>query len=717
MVLLAAAALFYSSSSAVRPVRFTADVLPVLTKGACNSGACHGAGAGRGGFKLSLLGYDPDADYEAITRLGSSRRVSPSDPANSLILRKATLQMRHNGGLRFKADSPEYRILRNWIDQGLVAPREEEPRVVRLEATPKSRDLPLGGTQQIRVRATFSDKTVRDVTYWSHFTTNDGDLVAVSRTGDAKAIGPGEGAVVARYRGSFTTARIICAFGPKTAETPSATGIDTLVFGKLASLGLKPSPSCTDAEFIRRASLDVAGVLPTPERIRGFMADRSPNKRQALVDELLQSGEYVEFWTLKWSDMLRNTRHSLSPRAMYAFHHWIRQSVAANLPWDTFVRELVAGSGSSVDNGAVNFLRAGIEPRERQISTPEDLGETTAQLFLGVRLQCARCHNHPFEKWTQSQFYSLASYFGRVTVMPGERKDEQVVYSRETGEVGHPKTGAALIPVALDGPALSPGTGVDRRTALADWMTAPDNPFFARVIANRIWRHYMGRGLVEPVDDLRVSNPPSNEPLMLTLEKQVRADGYDLKKLMRLILLSKSYQLSSRATPANQRDTRYYSHFLVKRMGAEQLLDAIGQVTGVPESFKGYPAGTLAMQLPDTQVVSSFLDTFGRPARQTTCECERSFEPSVAQALHMLNNEGVNARIASSKGRIAKLLAAKSTPAEIVDELYLASVGRLPSPSERARQVASLTKADKPAAAAEDLLWALMNTKEFLFNH
>ncbi len=695
--------------------------MPVLTRAGCNQGACHGANAGKGGFHLSLLGYDPESDYLALTRFVGARRISPSQPDNSLMLRKATGQMPHGGGKRFAIDTAEYRTLREWIASGARPPILEganaEPRVTRLNVTPAQRTLQMGGQQQIRVEALFTDGMKRDVTPQTLFSSADGAILSVTRDGIATVVGPGEGAVVIRYSGVFTTARVVAPFARARTFVPASNDIDSAINSKAAALGLTLSPRCGDGEFLRRATLDVTGRLPKTETVRAFLVDTDSQKREKLADRLLASPEYVDFWTLKWGDLLRNSKRALGKNGMTAFHKWIRQSVADNKPWDTMTREVLTAQGSVLENGAANFYRTGLETENDAILPPEDIGETVAQTYLGVRLQCARCHNHPFEKWTQNQFYQLAGFFGRLQSTPGKAEGEKIIGNRTWGEVTHPRTGAAMRPAALDGPALAANFRGDRRQSLTDWMTAPDNPFFASVIVNRVWKHYMGRGLVEPVDDFRVTNPAVNESLLACLTSDLRAHHYDLKHLMREILCSEAYGRQSQTQPGNERDNRYYSHFLVKRLSAEQLLDALNDVTGEAETFEGYAQGTRATQLMDTSVGSFFLDAFGRPPRQTTCECERGSEIGVTQTLHLMNNPLVQAKLTSQTGRIAALLKAKVEPGAFVEELFLSALSRLPTEQERTRSINWITASSNREQAAQDLLWAILNTKEFVFNH
>lgn len=726
------------------PPRFAADVIPVLTRAGCNLGACHGAGSGKAGFKLSLLGYDPEADYPVIARGAFQRRIARTQPENSLLIRKATLRVAHKGGQRFRVGSPEYRLLCDWIAWGMPAPKAEEPLVDRLEVIPAVKTMGVGQTQRFAVRAKLTDGTVRDVTGEAVFAASDESVAKVTADGEAKATGFGEGAVLVRYRDVVATARVVSPFAsvaePKNANiatvpvariSPGARrsdtslvgtaraerrrgthaapySIDSLIQRKLDALNLTPSGRCTDSDFLRRAYLDVIGVLPTPEEARAFLANGNPNKRDKLIDTLFERAEYVDFWTLKWGDLLRSSRKFLSERGLVAFNSWIRRSVMENKPWDQFARELILATGSTYE-GPANYFRTA--------STPETLAETTSQAFLGVRIQCARCHNHPYEKWRQNQYYQMAAFFAQVHTRRGLTPEENFVTVSNSGEVRHPKTNKEVIPCALDASPVPAGFTGDRREVLAAWLASPKNPFFSRILVNRVWRHFMGRGLVEPVDDIRVTNPPSNEPLLNHLAQDFSSHGFDLQYLMKSILRSEAYQRSVEPANGNERDTKYYSHYYFKRLSAEQLEDALASATGVAEKFAGYPQGLHAAQLMDAAVPSYFLDLFGRPARNITCECERNDEPNLGQVLHLMNNKGINERVSSKNGRVAALTASKKTDREIINELYLASISRHPSPDEFKKTLAAFARAKTRQMAGEDLLWVLANSKEFLFNH
>ncbi len=726
--------------------RFASDVVPVLTRLGCNQGACHGAAQGKGGFRLSLLGYDPDLDYDSIVHAAAGRRVCPSRPEMSLLLRKPTLAVQHRGGLRLRVGSLEYRLLGDWIASGMPAPSPMEPRVDGLEVTPQTRTLGPGQSQRFRVVARLSDGSRRDVTDQALFSAGDEAVATVTPEGIATGRGPGEGPVIVRYRGLVAVARVVSPFGvlshrtedgrrvtdPSVLRPPSSvvhlSPVDRLIDAKLAALGLKASGPASDSDFLRRASLDAIGLLPTPDEVRAFLADQDPCKREKLIDRLLDRPEYVEFWTLKWSDLLRANRQLLSDKGMAALSAWIRESVAANKPWDQLAREVLLARGSPYEVGPANYYRAA--------RTPQELAETTSQVFLGVRIECARCHNHPYERWTQNQYYQMAAFFARIREVKGPGQNEREVLVTNHGDVKHPKTQQVVAPCALDAAPLPAGYEGDRRSALAGWLTAPDNPFFARSIANRLWKHFMGRGLVEPVDDMRATNPPTNAPLLDWLAKDLVDHHFDLKHLMRTIMLSRAYQRTAIPTAANARDNRYCSHYPFKRLSAEQLLDAVTRATGVPEKFPGYPAGTRAAELQDATVPSYFLDLFGRPARTSPCECERTDDPNLGQVIHLMNSAGINGRLSDKNGRLAKLLDAHTSDTRLVEELFLATVSRYPTPAESRRAIAALwgreratpgsgltthdlrlTTPDRQRQAAEDLLWALLNSKEFLFNH
>jgi hypothetical protein len=695
------------------PPRFLTDVLPVITKAGCNQGACHGSASGKGGFKLSLLGYDPDWDYDAITRASDARRICLAAPESSLLLRKPTFRVRHRGGRIFDESSHAYRVLRDWIAAGVPGPGKTEPKVVDVEISPAVRTLPVGQSQVFAVRAKYSDGTTRDVTNQALFTASDAAVAAVQPLGSARVTGTGEAAVLIRYGSLVKTASVISPFAAPRActaakPTTDSDAIDALIDRKLASLGLNPSARCTDSDFLRRAYLDLIGQLPTADEVRAFLADRTSDRRSRLIDSLMARPEYVDFWTVKWGDLLHCSRDLLTDRGMNSLHAWIRRSVQNNVPWDQFARDLLLARGSVYANGPANFYRTS--------GNPGVLAETTSQLFLGVRIECARCHNHPYERWTQNQYYQMAAFFARVKTQAGSN-DDRVVYTSNDGEVHHPKTNATVLATALDASPLPATYAGDRREPLADWLTSARNPFFSYAFVNRIWKHLMGRGFVEPVDDLRVTNPPSNAPLFDWLSADFSRHGFDVKYLIKTIMLTRAYQRSAEPAPGAARDVKFYSHSLLKRLGAEQLIDALSSGTGVPSAFDGYPQGIRACQLPDTTVPSYFLDLFGRPERKTTCECERSDAPTIAQVLHFMNGKDINDRITAKNGIVSAALDAKHSDAQVVEQLYLSTVSRYPTAAESRRAVSALAHAKDRRKITEDLLWVLLNSNEFLFNH
>jgi len=700
------------------PPDFLNDIMPVLTHSGCNQGACHGAASGKGGFHLSLMGYDPEGDYNTITRAAGARRIARSQPENSLILRKPTCETPHLGGMRIAPGSADYKMLTDWITAGCPVPAAKDPSIASLEVYPANRTLSVGQIQRFMVHAHYSDGSVRDATSQAVFSASDESTASVSPAGEAKATGPGEAAVVVKYQGLVATARVISPFGKpvigtsiaRDSRVDTSAQIDNLVNAKLNSLGLKPSPACSDGDFIRRASLDIIGQLPTPDEARKFLADGDPKRRQKLVDSLLTRTEYVDYWTLQWGDLLRCSRQVLTDKGMYTLNSWIRNAVDSNMPWDKLARAIILSTGDTYRVGPVNFYKAA--------SSPEERAEVTSQVFLGVRIACAKCHNHPYDRWTQNQYYQFSAFFARVATKNGDANGELIVYPGSRGDTRNPRTQQTVQPCALvDGAPLPATFADDRREPLAEWITSPRNPFFAHSVVNRIWKHFMGRGFIEAVDDMKATNPPSNAPLFDYLASDLSSNGFDLKRLMRAIVLSKTYQRSAEPTAGNAADKKFYSHFLFKRMGAEQMLDALSEATGVPEKFAGYPLGMHAEALPDTQTPSYFLDLFGRPARNTSCTCERSDDPNLSQVLHLMNGADVNARLSSKTGRITKIIAAKLPDQKLVDELYLSCYSRYPTPSELKQDLGKLAAAKEKRTGIEDLAWALINSNEFVLNH
>ena len=710
--------LLSGSLFAQAPVSFRNQVIPVLTKMSCNQGACHGALAGKNGFKLSLRGYDPDADYDTLTRQAVGRRVSLADPAASLILQKASFGIPHGGGKRFAKDSLEYKILYDWIAGGAPPPMAADPDVVSLEVTPASAVLQPGAEQQLTVRAKYSNGKIEDVTRWVKYNSNSDAVATVNETGKVKMIGTGEVAITLYYQSRVLYSRLTVPFANLVepaayAKFERRNFIDDLALAKWKALHLAPSGPVTDSGFLRRAFLDAAGILPTAEEVELFLADKSPDKRAKIIDQLLERDEFVDYWAYKWSDLLLVSSRKLRTNTMWSFYYWIRDSVKQNKPWDQFARDIFTASGSNRENGALNYFVLHKDPIL--------LSENATQAFLGQRLTCARCHNHPLEKWTQKQYYQLANLFARVGVKNGPEGGESIVFAKTTGDVIYPRLLKPLAPTPLDGEAMPLDSLEDRRVPFAKWLTDKKNPYFGRNIVNRVFGNFMGRGLVDPIDDLRATNPASNEEMLAALTKDFIDHGYDIKRLIRTVMNSGIYQLSSEANATNTNDNVFYSKYIVKRLPAEVILDAMSQVTGSPTSFTGYPAGTRAMQLPDSQVVSQFLASFGRPPRQICDASERSSDPSIPQALHVINGDTLNRKLSAADGYPALLVKLGLSDKRIVEHMYLSAFSRYPSESESESLAALLKKSrankEERKQAVEDMMWATLTGKEFLFNY
>ena len=703
---------------------FRNDVIPVLTKMGCNQGACHGALAGKNGFKLTLRGYDPQVDHDTLTRQSIGRRVSLSDPANSLILLKATMDVGHGGGKRFSKDSLEYRVIGEWIASGAPAPREADVRITGIEVYPASAILQTGAEQQLVVQAKYSDGTTRDVTRWVKYGSSSEGVATVDEMGRVKMNGPGEAAITLYYQSKVLYSRLSVPFPNQIDPTiyskfERRSFIDELAVAKWKSLNIAPSALASDEVFIRRAFLDAAGILPTADEVERFLADKDPNKRSKLVDSILEREEFVDYWAYKWSDLFLVSSRLLRSNTMWSFYNWIHDSVEQNKPWDKMAAELFTSSGSTQENGALNFYVLHKDPVQ--------MAETVTQAFLGQKLTCARCHNHPLEKWTQTQYYQFANLFSRVG-FKNEADGAFVVFAKTTGNIEHPRLLKPLPPTPLDGESMPLDSTADRRAHFAKWLTSPENPYFSRALVNRVWGNFMGRGLTEPVDDVRATNPASNEELFTALSKDFASKGFDVKRLIRQIMNSSTYQLSSDANATNQRDDIYYSKYIVKRLPGEVVLDTMSQVTGVPEGFSGLPAGTKAIQLPDTRVKSQFLSAFGRPARVICDAGERSSEPSITQALHVINGDTLNKKLDDPNGFAALALKLGLSDAKIVEHLYLSAYSRYPSAQEKLRLTEVLGKSAQQTGTAdarrearqkalEDLMWALLTSKEFLFNY
>ena len=708
---------------------FRNEVQTSLTRSGCNSGACHGALAGKGGFKLSLRAYNPAADYFAITRQSSARRVDADAPADSLLLQKATRKLPHGGGRRFDEDSAAAKTLERWIAAGAPASTAAEPTLVSLKVYPPAALTVPKATLRVIVQATYSDGATKDVTALAKFASSEETAATVDEDGTVKVQAAGEASVSAIFDGRVASLRVTVPYAQKlAADTFTAAArhnrIDELVLAKLERLNIPPSAAASDGEFIRRLFLDAAGVLPTPAEVEAFTRDADPAKRAKLIDAVLDRPEFVDYWAHKWSDLMLVSSRKLPAPAMWSFYRTIRRAVADNQPWDRFARDVLTASGSTLSAGGGNYYVL-----HKDVT---DLVESTSVTFLGMSVNCCRCHNHPLEKWTQDQYWGQANLFSRVGLKNGTRPGDVTVHSLADGDALHPRTGLPVPPTPLDGTPLALDAAKDRREYYADWLTAPANPYFAKSLVNRVWRNYLGRGLVEAEDDLRETNPPTNPELLDHLAREFVAGKYDVKRLMRSVLNSATYQRSSKPLPGNAADDRFYSRYLIRRLPAEVILDAYADVTGVPTAFgtlslgpsggtakADYPAGTRAMQLPDSLLVSNFLDSFGRAERAQTCACEATADSTVGQALHLNNGQTLNDKLRDPKSRAARWLADKTPDAEIVANVFRLALSRPPTADEKAKFVAVLAECRGEAdrrEAIEDVFWAVMTGKEFLFN-
>ena len=797
----------------VAPLNFPNQIVPIFTKAGCNSGGCHGKASGQNGFRLSLLGFEPAEDYEHLVKEARGRRIFPASPENSLLLLKATATLPHGGGKRLESDSDDYHLLVRWISEGMPYGKPTDPKVDRIEVFPRERTLPLGAEQQLVVLAHYSNGATEDVTRSALYEPNDKEMAKTDETGCVQLFRqPGDVAVMVRYQARVAVFRATVPLGaPITQLPPPNNLVDELVFKKLKAVGMPPSETCDDATFIRRATIDIAGRLPTPAEVRRFLAEcgarphphldplsqaqgtaaepapgtrpsavaaapqaspspagegrgdvgpsdenrsttsslagaekagvradfpladrvrekpaMSPSQaaRNALIDRLLDSADYADYFANKWSALLRNRRtEPKQARGTYAFHDWIRDSLLENKPYDRFVREILTASGDLEDNPAVVWYHRVREPQAEL--------EDTAQLFLGMRLQCAQCHHHPFEKWSQQDYYSLAAFFTQVSHKTATEPGDEMVYARRTlPSATNKKTKQSVKPAGLGELSLNLSPDDDARQALADWITRPKNPYFARSLVNRYWKHFFNRGIVEPEDDIRETNPPTNPELLDALARDFIDSGFDLKRLVRTLCRSQVYQLSELPNPYNKIDKQYFSRYYPKRLTAEVLFDAVNQVTGARSKFDGLPPGTRAVCLPDNSFNASsyFLTVFGRPDSSSACECERSQDASLAQSLHLLNAKEIQEKLADDHGTAARLAAdTERSDEEKLRDLYLSAYSREPDGKEAAlardyisRKTAN--KEDKEALtsrrqAYEDIVWALLNTKEFLFNH
>jgi hypothetical protein len=704
-----------------QPVSFRRDVIAALNVGGCNAGACHGTPSGKNGFKLSLRGFDPAADFVQLTRDVLGRRTDRQHPEDSLILLKGMGRVPHEGGQRYVPNSVPARALRDWLAEGLQDDPPTLPELKSIEVLPGSRvQLDPARWQQLAAIAHYADGSSRDVTRLTVFSSSDSAVAEVNPQGFVEFKQAGEVAILCRHLMELNTIRLTF-LQPRKGfawpNPPENNYVDKHVFAKLKMLSIPPSDLCTDQEFIRRAYLDLCGILPTPEEVRKFLADTRNDKRSKLIDELLERGEYADFWTLKWSDVLRSSRKAIQLKGIFVFQNWLREHVVRNTPFDQVVREILTASGSTFANPPANYYRIAKDP--------QNLAETTAQLFFGIRMQCAKCHNHPFERWTQDDYYSLAAFFARVRLKKDDLEPPtapnapgaEVVYSERGGEVTQPRSGKVMAPKFMGGAVPTVPPNKDRRAVLADWLASGNNPFFAKATVNRIWFHLNGKGIVDPVDDFRDSNPSANDELLDALAQDFIASKFDVKHLIKVIMTSRTYQLSARANDFNKDDSKYFSHAVTKLLTAEQLLDAICTVTEVAEKFPGLPAGTRATQLPDGEINHPFLKTFGQPARELACECEREGDSNLAQALQLINGPTVNEKLRNPNNRIGRLLAKKASDLEILEDLYLSTLSRPPTAEDVKVALGHVAKAPDKRKAWEDVHWALLNAKEFLFRH
>ena len=710
----------------VQPINFGNEIVPIFTKAGCNSGGCHGKSGGQNGFALSLLGFEPQEDYEYLVKESRGRRLSPTAPANSLLLLKASATLPHGGGKRIDPDSYDFQLITRWVAQGVPYGKEGDPTVTRLEVFPKHRLVTAKGAQQMTVTATYSDGHTEDATLSATYETNDKEIAEVSGSGHVTFFEqPGDVSVMIRYLGQVAVYQASVPLGVVVAKTPEPRNfIDDLVFKKLRLVGMPPSDVCDDATFLRRTGIDIAGRLPTVVESEAFLKNTDPAKRDKWIDQLLASPEHADFFANKWGALLRNKRGDANDmRGNFAFHTWIRDAINRNLPYDEFARAVLAASGDMNDNPAATWYR--------EVKTMQTQMEDTAQLFMGTRLQCAQCHHHPFEKWSQRDYYSFGAFFSTVARKPGRSPGEEVIYhQRRAAQTQNKKNGENVTAAGLGEQPVVLTVDDDPRHALVDWLAQPNNRFFAHTLANRYWKHFFNRGLVEPEDDMRETNPPVNPELLEALAQSFIKGGFDMKGLIRNICQSRTYQLSSIPNTHNAKDKTYFSRYYPKRLNAEVLYDAINSMTGAQTSFTGLPVGTRAVQLPDNSFNSQsyFLTVFGRPDSSSSCECERSNDASLAQSLHLLNSKDIQGQLSSGSGRAAKLAGEKTRGDDVkIRELFILAFSREPSAGEvflarqhMAREIDDGKGVKKPVekqTAYEDVIWALFNTKEFLFNH
>ncbi len=699
-------------ATADKPISFKLDMMPIFMKAGCNTGSCHGAARGKDGFRLSLFGFDPDGDYYRLTREIPGRRINLALPEQSLLVEKATGAVPHTGGQRFEADSEYNATFLRWLEAGAPNDVGEVPKVVAVEVYPEGAVLDgQGTTQRLSVRAKYSDGTDRDVTSLAYFLSNNDNSATISQEGVVTAENRGESFIMARFETHTVGVHFITL--PKGLsfawqESPEHNYVDTLMHNKFRKLRIQPSQLCSDEEFLRRASLDITGVLPTPEEFEQFVNNADPNKRDALVDELLNRKEFVEIWVMKWAELLQiRTTNQISYKSMLLYYNWLKDKIANNEPMNVMVQELLASNGGTFSSPATNYY-------QNETDTLK-VSENVAQVFMGMRIQCAQCHNHPFDRWTMDDYYSFANFFSQIGRKRAEDPREIIVFNSGGGDVRHP-IGNRVMPPKFLGGEVPDVAGKDRRDVMAKWLASPDNPYFARNLANIVWAHFFGKGIIDEVDDVRVSNPPVNKELLETLGQKFTEYNYDFKKLVRDICTSRTYQLATTTNETNEKDDRNFSHAGLRRVRSEVLLDMISQVTDTKNKFEGLPLGARAVQIANGNTSTYFLTAFGRASRETVCSCEVKIEPNLSQALHLLNGDTLHGKI-SQGNVVGKLLEAGNSPEQIIDQLYIRCLTRKPTPAEMTNLSAIVAEQQDKKLALEDVFWALLNSREFVFNH
>jgi hypothetical protein len=701
-----------TGATADRPVSFKLDVMPVFMRAGCNTGSCHGAARGKDGFMLSLFGYDPDGDYNRITHEVGFRRINLALARDSLLLQKAAGAVPHTGGKRFAEDTEYYQTILRWLEAGVPADPADVATPAALEIYPPKAVLEgKGATQQFLARAKYSDGTDRDVTNLAVFLTNNDNSAPIDANGLVTADARGEAFIMSRFATHTVGSQVLVL--PKDLQytpptTPPVNYVDELVNAKLQRIRVLPSDLCSDEVFLRRVTIDITGLLPTVDEYRAFVADADPAKRAKLVDRLLERKEFSEIWAMKWANLLMvKTKNEVSYKSMYLYSNWLTNQISSNVPLNVMVQNLLSASGGTFSNPATNYYQI-----ERDtLKTAENV----AQVFMGIRTQCAQCHNHPFDRWTMNDYYSFAAFFAQIGRKQGQDYRETIVFNSGGGEVAHPVGGRAMPPKFLGGPAPDVA-GKDRREVLVKWLASPENPFFATSVANRVWAHFFGIGIVEPVDDIRVSNPASNPELFKALGEKLTSYNYDFKQLVRDICNSHAYQRASQANASNESDTTNFSHARIRRVPAENLLDCLTQVTAVPDKFSGLPLGARAVQIADGNTSNYFLTSFGRAKRDTCTAAEATTEPTLSQALHMLNGDTTSRKIGESKW-LQQMLDANKPLAEIIETIYIACLSRKPTAEESQKLDALVAAEPNKRAAVDDVTWAVLNSREFLFNH